>query len=134
METVTDPAEAPAPTPPEATAQLLDATIAAMVQERVAQALAAIQPPTAAAGSLFVTNPASLPPLPEAAPTPLELVTVPLPPRFMAYVRTRAEAFGEDVPQHVATMVRAFWQNDPWRHLGTAPTGLGQPAGTSRVL
>jgi hypothetical protein len=127
----------PAPTLAEGTAALLDATVADMVerqvQERLAAALAAAQPPVAP--GLFLTDPASLPPVQAVPDAPSGRgFTVLLPERFAHYVEARAAAHGETVDTHLAGIVRSFWQGDVWRQMQThtAPNGLGQPAGTAR--
>lgn len=142
MDAVTDEAEAPGakprapkpepkpeppPTMPEQTAALMDATIADMVERQVQERLARMMP---AAGALLV-DPRSLPPPPEAAPAELESFAVSLPPRFAEYLRRRAEAHGHAVNEHLAGIVRWFWQQDTWRQSFTAPAGPGQGAGTS---
>jgi hypothetical protein len=59
---------------------------------------------------------------------------VALPPRFAAYVVARARAHGEMPERTLETIVRGYWQHDDWRtqQTATAPTQIGEPAGTSR--
>lgn len=87
---------------------------------------------TVPAGALLV-DPRTLPPLgPEPTPTGEEAFTVHLPSRFALYLRHRSAAHGESPEVHLAGILRHFWKDDLWRQTSTAPTGPGQPAGTSR--
>jgi hypothetical protein len=135
-----EPKPDPEPTMPEATAALMDATIADMIERQVQERLAKMLPPPhlgqqvdmqhAAFGALLV-DPRSLPPPAEAAPAELESFAVTLPPRFAEYLRRRAEAHGHTVNEHLGGIVRWFWQQDTWRQSFTAPSAPGQAAGTS---
>ena len=130
-----------APAMPEQTAQLLDATIADMVEERLAARLAELRgaqldpgghPHPSNAGGLLLVDLRTLPEPAEVPPPERQAFIVHLPPRFAAYVASRAEAHGQDVSEHLAVMVRWFWQQDIWRQQPTfqAPE-VGRPAGTS---
>lgn len=122
----------PAPAPDGATRTVdVQAELAALRAE-----LAAVRGAPAApmpAGPLLV-DPRTLPPLePESPREGLDVAfTVHLPPRFALYLRHRAAAHGEGPETHLAGILRHFWKDDLWRQTSTAPTGPGQPAGTSR--
>lgn len=59
-------------------------------------------------------------------------VTTHLPPRFADYLAARAQAHGETPERHLGSILRLFWQNDPWRQIDSRPTDTYQPAGTGR--
>lgn len=120
--------ETTAPTPPEQTASLMDATVREMVEQQVAAELARR---AQAPGGLLLVDPRTLPPPTESPPPELEVFTIALPPRFADYVRHRAQAHGQDTQTQLAAMVRWFWQHDLWRQTGSMPAGLGQPATSS---
>ena len=139
MESVTEDNGADDATPPAAvaTAEGVLAGLSLAEQQRLAAFLMqnagqpAMQQRAQQAG-LYLTDPRALPPLAPEPPPDVETFAVSLPPRFAMYVRSRAAAHGQTESDHLATMIRWFWQHDLWRQQPTAPTGPGQPAGTSR--
>lgn len=127
-----DPKPEPEDTPPKQTVDLLDATIADMVEQRLAARLAEMGAGAPSAGSLLLVDPRTLPAPTEPPPPERQAFIVHLPPRFAAYVANRATAHGQEVSEHLAGMVRWFWQHDIWRQQPTfqAPE-IGRPAGTA---
>ncbi len=61
-----------------------------------------------------------------------EAFTARLPARFAAYLRERAAYHGEAPNDHLARILRQFWQNDDWRLTDTRPREADGSAGSGK--